>query len=72
MILDASRHTVIVHDVTAQRSWLVPKLGVLIHMAHIWSKENGLADPIPFVEPYEDGGAILGLFQGREDLVLCG
>ncbi|KAF2179740.1 hypothetical protein K469DRAFT_798170 [Zopfia rhizophila CBS 207.26] len=77
MLWDASKQVTLVCDVTAQRSWLVPKLSLLIHMAHIWFKENsllkdGILDPIPFAEPHDNGKLLVEVFQGHGDAVICG
>jgi len=79
MLRDATRHVVLICDVTAQRSWLVPKLSLLIHMAHTWFRNNnpaqdGIADddPIPFAEPHYDGAALVCAFEGQGDIIVCG
>lgn len=47
MLWDASQQVVLVSDLKARRSWLVPKLSVVLHMAHAWSIKNSLAQTTP-------------------------
>ncbi|KAI9667782.1 MAG: hypothetical protein M1821_000601 [Bathelium mastoideum] len=59
MILRASQEIVLICDVAKNRSWLLPKLSLLLHMAHIWHKkyvQNSChsPDPIPFVSPHDE------------------
>lgn len=77
MLLDVSKQVVLIADVTARRSWLVPKLSLMLHMAHAWVKKNGLqqstsSDPIPFADPHRDGIAVISALERHGDIAVCG
>lgn len=77
MLLDASKQVALISDATARRSWLVPKLSLILHMAHAWVIENGLpqstlSDPIPFADPHEDGIAVIQALERHGDIAVCG
>ncbi|PSN58891.1 hypothetical protein BS50DRAFT_509583 [Corynespora cassiicola Philippines] len=77
MLYDTARDTVLIFDVHGRRSWLVPKLSLLLHMAHVWAVENKLPSganlyPVPFVEPHDDESIVIGELEGLGDVVICG
>ena len=81
MLRNTANEVVIIYDVAAKRSWLVPKLSMLLHMAHVWVKENtrpdsgdesDLKDPVPFADPHHDGLAIVTALENMGDTVICG
>ncbi|KAF1957721.1 hypothetical protein CC80DRAFT_410122, partial [Byssothecium circinans] len=72
MLIDSSHQTVAICDASAQRSWLVPKLSLLIYMAHVWATNSGLGHSIPFADPHDNGKALADQFLDKGDLVLCG
>lgn len=79
MIWDTSKHVALVCDVAAQRSWLVPKLSLMVHMAHAWfysqhpEQEGSVEEnPIPFVEPYLRGATLAQCFDKQGDVIVCG
>lgn len=59
-MLDLAKDTpLIVYDntKTGKRAWLVPQLGVVLHMAHIWAcNKTDLIQPIPTADPHWDSG----------------
>ncbi|KAF2452247.1 hypothetical protein BDY21DRAFT_295039, partial [Lineolata rhizophorae] len=77
MLYDTSKDVVLISDVHNRRSWLVPKLSLMLHMAHAWAAENGLStfpnsDPMPFAEPYDDASVVIRALEGQGDLIVCG
>lgn len=46
----------ILYDTTAKRAWLVPKLSVLLHMAHVYVKYYDTKADLPYAEACWDGG----------------
>lgn len=43
MLRDAANDVAMVYDARSRQSWVVPKISVLLHMAHAWIKENSSA-----------------------------
>ncbi|KAF1968166.1 hypothetical protein BU23DRAFT_656545 [Bimuria novae-zelandiae CBS 107.79] len=72
MLADASNQTAMICDVTARRSWLVPKLSLLIYMAHVWVKDNGPGNLAPLADPYENGKTLMGQLIDKGDTVIGG
>ncbi|MCJ1468387.1 hypothetical protein MMC07_007015 [Pseudocyphellaria aurata] len=77
MLCDVSNQVALIADVTARRSWLVPKLSLMLHMAHAWVVKNGLqqstfSDPIPFADPHCDGIAVMEALEAHGDIAVCG
>ncbi|KAF1935334.1 hypothetical protein EJ02DRAFT_361733 [Clathrospora elynae] len=77
MLYDTAKDVVLISDVYNRRSWLVPKLSLMLHMAHAWFAENSPTsitnlDPIPFAEPHDDGSIVVRALEGQGDLVVCG
>lgn len=77
MLFDVSKQVVLISDVTARRSWLVSKLSLILHMAHAWVIDNGIAqdtssDPIPFADPHDDGIAVRQALECHGDTAVCG
>ena len=45
------------NDQRGQRAWLLPTLGVVLHMAHIWARgKDDLLTPPPYATPHWDSG----------------
>jgi hypothetical protein len=77
MLYDTAKDVVLISDVHNRRSWLVPKLSLMLHMAHVWFAENsGRSDininPIPFAEPHDDESIVIRALEGHGDLAVCG
>ena len=77
MLYDTAKDVVLISDVHSRRSWLVPKLSLMLHMAHVWVAENNPPsdtnmDTIPFAEPHDDGSTVVKTLEGQGDLVICG
>jgi hypothetical protein len=77
MLYDTAKDVVLISDVHHRRSWLVPKLSLMLHMAHVWFAENsGRSDininPIPFAEPHDDESIVIRALEGHGDLAICG
>jgi hypothetical protein len=77
MLYDTAKDVVLISDVHHRRSWLVPKLSLMLHMAHVWFAENsGRSDininPIPFAEPHDDESIVIRALEGHGDLAVCG
>lgn len=52
--------TAVLVDVATQRSWMVPKLSLLLFMAQCWARERVVKlDSIPFVTPHHDGQSVV-------------
>lgn len=66
----------ILYDVETKRSWLVPKLSLMLHMCHTWhtAHEDGpnRADPIPFADRHSDGHCVVRILDGHGDITVCG
>jgi hypothetical protein len=77
MLYDTAKDVVLISDVHSRRSWLVPKLSLMLHMAHVWVAGNNTPsdanmDTIPFAEPHDDGSIVVQTLEGQGDLVICG
>jgi hypothetical protein len=73
LLKDTSKEVAAVIDCLDNRSWLVPKLSLMLHMAHAWSARNNLdPDPIPYAEPCHDGSQAEAALRDSGDLVLLG
>ena len=70
LLKDTSKQLAIVLDTSERCSWLVPKLSLLLHMAHAWMED--LVDPIPFVEPHLNGDEVVSVLIGAGDTTLAG
>ncbi|KAI9765621.1 MAG: hypothetical protein M1839_005415 [Geoglossum umbratile] len=73
MLKDASMEVTTVVDCLYKRSWLVPKLSLMLHMAHAWAVRYNV-DPnlIPFARPHHDGSSAEMVLQGSGGRVLLG
>ena len=74
---DTSREFAVILEVEEGRSWLVPKLSLLLHMSHIWVQDgkDGTSgdtdpDPIPYVDPHHDGSAVEKALKDFGDLTV--
>ncbi len=61
MLRNTSKEVALLYDATTERSWIVPKLSLLLHMCHVWQglHKSDKASAIPFAEPHRrryDGG----------------
>lgn len=77
MLFDGSKQVVLISNVTARHSSLVPKLSLILHMARAWVIENGIpestpSDPIPFADPHDDGIAVIKALECHGDIAVCG
>ena len=54
----AKEERVLVYDNAqkSQRAWLLPTLGVVLHMAHIWAAGKDLLTSLPYAAPHWDSG----------------
>lgn len=79
MLRNASKQVAIVNDLGTRRSWLVPRISLLLHMAHASVREHTpehlldtLIDPIPFCDPHYDGSSVVEALDGQGDVVVWG
>jgi hypothetical protein len=61
LLVDTSHQLALIYDSTEKRSWIVPKLSLLLHMVHAYILTiPGISDDqVPFVEPYTDPNQIV-------------
>jgi hypothetical protein len=65
---NTSSETVIIYDTSSKRSWVISKLDLLIHMCHIWIKDNDISDhDVPFIEPHSQIKMVVERLQGQGD-----
>jgi hypothetical protein len=76
MLNNTSKEVAVIIDDATRRSWMVPKLSLLLHMAHCWvgSGAPGLIHPdsIPYVDPHRDGNQVAECLATRGDDIVCG
>lgn len=70
LLRDTSKQLAIILDAKDRCSWLVPKISLLLHMAHSWLDDA--ADPIPFAEPHLNGEEVMRVLSSSGDIRLCG
>jgi len=61
LLVDTSNQIALIYDSMQKRSWIVPKLSLLLHMAqtYIFSIPGISDETLPFVEPYSDAYEIV-------------
>jgi hypothetical protein len=68
-----SKEVAAIIDCRRGRSWLAPKLSLMLHMAHAWSARNGIdPDPVPYAMPCHDGSQAEAALRDSGDLLLLG
>ncbi|KXX75267.1 hypothetical protein MMYC01_208647, partial [Madurella mycetomatis] len=78
MLRNTSMEMALLYDVATKRSWIVPKLSLLLHMCHVWRAVYGdkghqnQSDAVPFVEPYSDITTVVEALENRGDMAVCG
>ena len=73
LLRDTSKEVAAAIDCLNGRSWLVPKLSLMLHMAHTWSTRNGIdPDPIPYGKPCHDGSQAEAVLRDSGELILLG
>lgn len=74
LLQDTSRELAIVYDASQRRSWLVPKLSLLLHMSHAYALAcAGIPDdPVPYVEPHADAIEVINVLEPLGDRLVCG
>jgi hypothetical protein len=73
LLTRTSMEVAIVYDSRDRRAWAVPKLSLLLHMAHAFARYYKLADHIPYAEPACDGGeASARVLRGLGDVAIAG
>jgi hypothetical protein len=70
LLKDKSKQLAIVLDAKDRCSWLVPKLSLLLHMAHAWVDDA--VDPIPFAKPHLNGTEVMSILSGAGNITLGG
>ena len=70
LLKDTSKQLSIILDVKERCSWLVPKLSLLLHMAHTWVGDA--VDPIPFAKPHLNGAEVVSACIRAGDTTLAG
>ncbi len=61
LLHDTARELIVVYDATQRRSWLVPKLSLLLHMsrAYVLRCKDVPEDRVPYVEPHVDAAEVI-------------
>ncbi|KAF2246401.1 hypothetical protein BU26DRAFT_44873 [Trematosphaeria pertusa] len=74
LLQDTSRELAIVYDTAQRRSWLVPKLSLLLHMSHAYTRARaGIPDNrVPYVEPHADAIEVINVLEPLGDALVCG
>jgi hypothetical protein len=77
LLKGTAKELAVIVDVEERRSWLVPKLSLLLHMSHVWVQDgiygsSGDIDPIPYIDPHHDGGAVEKALKDFGDVTVCG
>lgn len=70
LLKDTSKQLAIILDAKDRCSWLVPKISLLLHMAHSWLDDA--VDPIPFANPHVNGEEVMQVLSSSRDIGLCG
>jgi len=74
LLQDTSRELAIVYDAARRRSWLVPKLSLLLHMSHAYTLAcAGVPDDrVPYVEPHADAVEVINVLEPLGDTLVYG
>jgi len=72
LLRDSMLEIALLYDCDDERSWLVPKLSLLLHMCHVYMTIREAADPIPFVTNHRNAGAVVNTLEDHGDLALYG
>ncbi|PVH97252.1 hypothetical protein DM02DRAFT_533559 [Periconia macrospinosa] len=74
LLQDASREQAIIYDAGQRRSWLVPKLSLLLHMCHAYTLAcTGTPDDrVPYVDPHCDAIEVIKALEPLGDTPVCG
>ncbi|OAL51264.1 hypothetical protein IQ07DRAFT_416851 [Pyrenochaeta sp. DS3sAY3a] len=72
LLQDTCKQPTIVYDAAQGRSWLIPKLSLLLHMSHAYAAGCiGLPDdPIPFVKPHADATELVDILASAGDICI--
>jgi hypothetical protein len=73
LLQDTAKQSVVIYDSGQRRAWLVPKLALLLHMAHSYGlrcSEN--EDRIPYVDCYNDISQVVQTLQKLGDNIIHG
>jgi hypothetical protein len=74
LLQDTSRELAIIYDAAQRRSWLVPKLSLLLHMSHAYALAcAGIPDDrVPYVEPHGDASEVIKVLEPLGDTLVYG
>ncbi|PVH95406.1 hypothetical protein DM02DRAFT_690192 [Periconia macrospinosa] len=74
LLQDTARELAIVYDAAQRRSWLVPKLSLLLHMSHAYTLAcTGIPDDrVPYVDPHSDASEVIKVLEPLGDTSVCG
>jgi hypothetical protein len=76
MLNDTSKEVAVVIDNATHRSWMVPKLSLLLHMAHCWLRTGILSlvcqGSIPYADPHHDSSEVAGCLATHGENTVCG
>lgn len=72
LLQDTCKQLTIVYDAAQGRSWLIPKLSLLLHMNHAYAAGciGLLDDPIPFVKPHADATELVDILASAGDVCI--
>lgn len=73
MLKDTSKEVAIVVDCSDRRTWLVPKLSLLLHMSHVWIRRHEIfPNPIPYADAHHAGGSVEQTLRDCGDIAVSG
>ncbi|KAH7117286.1 hypothetical protein B0J13DRAFT_514238 [Dactylonectria estremocensis] len=74
LLRDTALEVAAVYDAGNRRCWLVPKLSILLHMAHAYalSCADGPATTVPFVEAHSDAAELISVLEPLGDQPIHG
>lgn len=73
MLFRAAKQIALIIDVEAKRSWLVPKLSLLLHLAHVYVFSHNIqTSGLPFVDAHDSPQQILDVLSGQFNNAIFG
>jgi hypothetical protein len=75
MLNGTSKEVAVIIDNATHRSWMIPKLSLLLYMAHCWLHAGAPSlicrGSIPYVHPHNDGNEVAECLSGRGENIVC-
>lgn len=73
LLFRAAKQVALIVDVKAERSWLVPKLSLLLHLAHVYVSSHKIQTTgLPCIDPHNSPQAVVDALTGKAENIIYG